>query len=969
MRNIIFIFLSLPVFLFSQEKLYQEIKDQCELRILNPSLKNRKCAKIRLHNGLQALLISDDKADQSAAALSVGVGSWSDPVEYPGMAHFTEHMLFMGSETYPNENEFWRVIFDNSGKTNAFTSFDRTVYMFSINQEAFEDAFDRFAHFFIDPLLHPSGIARELHAVDQEYAKNIENDNWRMYQISKEIGNQNHPNVQFSCGNSQTLSVIPHNELKGWYEKSYSANRMHLVVYSPLPIEDLKEKVALIFSQVPNRGADALVVDQPLSSEDQTGKFVFVEPIRNTQKLYLEWEVDPSYIHEDSKSIDLIAYALKRGQKKSLVEALKKEQLAEKLDIGVERLGDYHLLFQIEIELTDQGVNDLNTVITRTFQAIEGMKQTGIPPYLFHEMKTMSRINYEYQDREDAFEFVMQHGSALKDEDLASYPQKLLQSTVFNPQAVQSLLHELTPDSCHFYILAPSEKTEVVPTRQEKWLGGQYAFRSIEKAAFNQWKAPSLHGDIKIADPSPFLPSQLKVVNQVEELPFTKDPIRIVENEHGKVFYAKDEAFFTPEVTHLLHIRSPVLDGSPRTRAMSDVYLKSLLENLDPVLSCARSSGLEASFSADQCQFTISIRGYSEKAPPLVEEILKVMTHWELDGKKFENDKAYVLKKYENMERELPVFQAKELLNSVTTTDQPTSKEKYTALEGITYEEFSTFQKKLFETTYTEALLSGNLTLKDAESIWLDIRHLLSGHSYPKKNHHHRKVLAFPDGPFMVQKDTIAQGNGVILVLDQGPFSFQARAAQNVLAAALREAFFSTLRTKQQTAYIAKAWDEEVEMRLFQYFAVQSSTHQPLDLIYRFELFLEEFLQEMPYQFPRERFESIKENLIITLRQLGTRNQAEKASLLNKLAFEYENFSWIDERVEGLENLGYDEFLSYCRNFISRDNKKRLAILFEGKPLAPSPFTYKGITCDQITSAGKYIVNVKTNPLTSGNED
>ena len=969
MHKIIYLFLLLPVFLFSQEKLYRQIKDQCELQILNPSLKNRKCAKIRLHNGLQALLISDEKADQSAAALSVGVGSWNDPVEFPGMAHFTEHMLFMGSKTYPNENEFWRIIFDHSGKTNAFTSFDRTVYMFSINHEAFDDAFDRFAHFFVDPLLHPSGIARELHAVDQEYAKNIENDNWRLYQISKEIGNRNHPNARFSTGNSQTLSIIPHNELKNWYEKSYSANLMHLVVYSPMPIEELKEKVALIFSQVPNRGADPLAIDQSLFSEEQKEKFIFIEPICNIQKLYLEWEVDPSYIHESSKSIDLIAYALKRGQKWSLVEALRKEQLAEKLDVAVERLGNYHLLFQIEIELTDQGVANLDTVITRVFQAFEGMKQTGIPPYLFHEMKKMSRINYEYQTREDAFDFVMNHGAALMDEDLSTYPQKTLQPTFFNPQVAQTLLHNLTPASCHYYVLAPSQKTGVLPTREEKWLGGQYAFCNIKKTAYNQWNAPSVHNEIKIADPSPFLPSQLKVVNANKDLPFTKNPIQIVDNEYGKVFYAKDEIFFTPEVTHILHIHSPLLDGSPKAKALVELYLKSLKEKLSPILSSAESCGLDARFNADQCQFTISIQGYSEKAPLLVEGILKVMTHWELDERKFNNDKAYVLKKYENMQKELPIFQAKELLNSVMTSSRPTCDKKYNALKAITYEEFITFQKNLFETTYTEALLSGNLTLKDAESIWLDIRHLLTGKAYPQKDHHQRKVLTLPDGPFMIQKDTVARGNGVILLLDQGPFSFQSRAAQNILAATLREAFFSTLRTKQQTAYIAKSWDEEIEKRLFQYFAVQSSTHQPLDLVYRFELFLEEFLQEMPYRFPKERFESIKKNLIITLHQLGMRNQQEYATLLDKLAFEYENFSWIGERIKGIEHLGYDEFLSYCHNFISRDNKKRLAILFEGKAPDSVPFMYKGITCDQITSEGKYIVNVKTDPLHSGHEN
>jgi insulysin len=51
-----------------------------------------------LENGLKSLLISDPETDKSAASLLVKVGSLSDPKEYYGLAHFCEHMLFLGTE-------------------------------------------------------------------------------------------------------------------------------------------------------------------------------------------------------------------------------------------------------------------------------------------------------------------------------------------------------------------------------------------------------------------------------------------------------------------------------------------------------------------------------------------------------------------------------------------------------------------------------------------------------------------------------------------------------------------------------------------------------------------------------------------------------------------------------------------------------------------------------------------------------
>src|SRR3990167_10492538 len=236
---------------FSSLNPYTVIDDQSELTYLNPTLQNRKTLKLQLANGLEALIISDEMADQSAAAVRVGVGSWNDPFEYPGMAHFCEHMLFMGTEKYPSENEFFSLISDYAGSTNAFTAPNRTVYMFSSETDGFTALLDRFAHFFIDPLFNPANIAREMHAVDQEFAKNIENDSWREYMIFKETGSQEHPNRLFSTGNSETLAKIPQSALKEWHKANYVAGKMHLVLYSPLPLSELKQLAAGMFSAVP----------------------------------------------------------------------------------------------------------------------------------------------------------------------------------------------------------------------------------------------------------------------------------------------------------------------------------------------------------------------------------------------------------------------------------------------------------------------------------------------------------------------------------------------------------------------------------------------------------------------------------------------------------------------------------------------------------------------------------------------
>ena len=59
-----------------------------------------------LPNGLKILFISDPEANKSSASLGVNIGNLVDGLDVPGLAHFCEHLLFMGTEKYPSENDF-----------------------------------------------------------------------------------------------------------------------------------------------------------------------------------------------------------------------------------------------------------------------------------------------------------------------------------------------------------------------------------------------------------------------------------------------------------------------------------------------------------------------------------------------------------------------------------------------------------------------------------------------------------------------------------------------------------------------------------------------------------------------------------------------------------------------------------------------------------------------------------------------
>jgi len=64
-------------------------------------------------------------------------------VELPGLAHFLEHMLFMGTEKYPEENDYSKFLAENGGSSNAYTSSDHTNYYFDVSPKELNGALDR----------------------------------------------------------------------------------------------------------------------------------------------------------------------------------------------------------------------------------------------------------------------------------------------------------------------------------------------------------------------------------------------------------------------------------------------------------------------------------------------------------------------------------------------------------------------------------------------------------------------------------------------------------------------------------------------------------------------------------------------------------------------------------------------------------------------------------------------------------
>lgn len=932
-----------PFHLKAEESSFKVIKDLATLPLLNPSYHDQKIEKIELANGLQAILVSDPHVKQSAVTMTVMAGSWQEPDEFHGLAHFLEHMLFMGTEEYPDESSFTRFLTEHGGQTNAFTHGDYTSYMFALNTDGFSEGLKRFASFFKTPLLNPAGISRELNAIDQEFAQGFNNEDTRLYFVLKDIASPLHPFSRFQTGNSQSLAKASTDDLRKWFETHYSADLMKLYVLSSEPIEEIQEQVIRDFSGIKDRDVKHLHNLNPLFTKEALGHLVRIAPKNATQSLLITWEIPAQYPKMlESRPVDVVCTAIGYEGKNSLLALLKKEGLADSLGCGTVDLSSQVYLMTIEMKLTNKGLEQLDTVIEKVFQTIHMIAKHPFPDYVFEDYALMLKGRYQFEQRDEPFEWAMNQGSQLAQEPIATYPELTKTLQVLDKAAISSFLEFLTPQNGIFVLTAPSPKLD----KMEPWMQIPYSIEPIAETKLKAWSEASPSSEVNFPAKNPFLAHTLtatKAIVDKDIYPAITPPSAIFDSKGGKVYYAQDPFYQVPRSAILLQIQTPeIKDSKPRSVVMTDIYVHALRDNIRDLIDQAEMADLDVSIDRSLGGIVISIEGFTESLKAFFPYVIPKLTSIELTQGEFTLLRDSIQRGYENNVSAAPVKQAFDKFKATIFENFVNFNQKRASINKITLPIFQNFQNNLFNKTYIKGSITGSISEKEAKDMIASLDQIL--HKTPGSDAapYYPKIKASSDlnGPIVYSFNTKADGDAVILSLEVNGYSPTLRNVQEMLSQTMSEAFFSELRTKQQVGYIVFSESMELQKHLFNIFGAQSTTHTPTELIWRFELFIASYLDELTTNIPKERFETLKKSLT---KQLQTPPATLKQFNENifRLGFEMEDFEWTIKRLDALNNLTYADFLAISKSYLSRENKQRVALSITGQHPDTVPFEYK----------------------------
>ena len=772
-----------------------------------------------LPNGMKVLLLSDPKLNVASASMAVGVGNLSDPPERQGLAHYLEHMLFLGTEKYPSVAEFGEYLQRNGGYSNAYTARDRTNYHLEVQPAAFEGAVDRFAQFFIAPKFTPEFNEREVNAVHSEFQKNLEDDGWREYSLRNSVYRPGHPARNFGTGSRDTLKGTTREELLAFHQRYYSANRMTLALTGPGSLDQLEALARRYFMAVVDQQRPELRYPPDYLPPKAALRLLRMEPVKDLRRMTLTFPLPDLRADAGSKPAELVAFVLGAEGAGSLLAALKQEGLATGMSAGAEADTPDYGSFDMAVSLTPQGLTQYPRVLAMVFAAIEQLRRSGVPTHVFNERRTMATLDERFRDKGEGANLAVALANLLMDHPMAVAERVPYLWLREDPAAVQRLLGKLRPDNLLVTLVAKG-----LPTDQAApYFGTRYSYVEDSGPAWLALQQPPALAALRLPPPNSYVPTR------TELLPI--EPARLINEPALSLYYAQDTEFERPLVTHVVRMRLPRSLASRRSAALLYFYQACVKEALNETTYTAAEAGLKFDFGASLEGVTLSIDGYDASAARLLDEVLAGLRDCALSPARYAALKDRLLRDLSAFERADAYVTLQESRRRVVREFHYRPDELLPVARELTLAQVQSFAHSLYARGKLEALSYGNLGPTEAVATARRVAAVLRPAAVAPEQLLRRRLLSMPAGQSVRTSEALLVNNSAFRrEVALGGNAPELRAATLVLSAFLGPVVYTELRTKQQLGYIVFGGAGDEGATQFAYFIVQSGDY-PADVI------------------------------------------------------------------------------------------------------------------------------------------
>ena len=730
----------------------QDIKDS--------RYENRQYRNIILPNGIKALLISDPNIEKASVAINVQVGSFHDPQDREGMAHFLEHLLFLGTKKYPKVGEFEKFLGKHGGYGNAFTANQSTAYFFEVNPQYLREASDRLSQFFIAPLFNSQFVESESKIVHSEFSNHLSSNTAFVNAAIRDVLNPQHQMAKFAVGNAQTLDKISRQEVIDFYHQNYSSHLMTLAIIGRESLNQLQDFALDYFAKIPKRTVKPLKFGHSVLMPAQGVRFLQVKPPKEAHELILSFYLPPANQYYRSLPIMMIGSLLGREGKGSLFEFLKKKNLVLSLNVSPDFVTQVTSL-DIYLKLTKNGVKNYRQVVHHIFEYIKLLRQKGLPKTFFNDVVKISDLEFQYQGKIDGVNATL--NPVMMMQIMPSYfIYKPASSYMeFKPKVIDRFLFRLKPENLLVVLVDPSVKTKSTAPI----FGTKYTYQSHDKKWLNSLKNIQKNKSLKLPVKNQWLPDSLAILPKETEFYFSdasllglaqadlpkevleklqsfqsqkfqtwhelqkasqipdafkkkvmnyafSEPKTLMQCRGTHLWFAQDIVFDAPKSGIRLLFHTPKTSQGLRPYLLGKIYASIIREKLNAWRYELLVAGVTVDLFVSKKGLFIHISGYSDKLWNVLDFLVRRLHDVKFSQQRFQELKNESLRQWRNVFKEPPLAQTGYFMSRILYDSSYSVQEHEKALKTIRLSDVQKFGKNLLNQAFIEAFAYGNLDPK-----------------------------------------------------------------------------------------------------------------------------------------------------------------------------------------------------------------------------------------------------------------
>ena len=887
------------------------------IEIEKPKFDNRIFNGGQLENGIKFSIVNDPHLTKSFVSVCLNTGSFSDPSGYEGLAHFLEHMLFMGSKKYPDENHYNTRLNELGGESNAYTDVMETVYYFNVYDGGLEEIFDIFSRFFIDPSFDPDSISREINAVNSEHNKNINKDMWRKYQLMLNLTNKDSNVNTFVTGSLNSLQKkdIREQVIK-FYKKYYTTDNISISIASSKPIDQLYLIIEKTFGHISKKSEDSnnsnnFTLTKPFITENE-GKTFHLKSIANIYEIDWIWEIPCQELFLDSKDFEILETMITNKSDKSIYFHLKNKGFLHGISVEIR----YEGIFNICTRLTKEGYSNLGYIEAVLLDGLNKIINGDLKKFADY-YKQVNQINFDCInkiDSEDLCNMLAVNHHYRPTQKI--YSGILLISEIKSTKEYHDLFTKyLNINNCMKIISAQDyNQNKVVYNILPEYLA-EYSQVTNEFGTDSTYKVDDTLCLFQTTNE--YLNSEIKLIKDLDKF----DVPKLISERQ---WYGGCSKFGEPIVILLLHFNSNKFFNSPKSYILSNISCSILNFLATVILYKSSELGYSISFVPNSTTSSISIKisglnnvdNLKKLLCNVNDFIINIDKLFEKVSKTYVNNLIISFKEsYQNTEYLNPWEYSTYIIKNQQMSTEYSSKEIIRELELINYDLIKDYLSKILEGVALTTCVYGNIKSTQVSGLFNNFSKL-----FEKTNYSLAKINQ-PTNTMISHPNSQEKSNCITLYYPIGKFLPKETNLISLTTNILSQYFFDDLRTSEQLGYLVRMG--RTSIRDEQYIIQKIQSEKPID-----------FVESKIDLFNKKIFEIIEsvdfDNFVATLEsQLKEPDYSLDEKFMRyypEISLRQYLFDRNDILLKQLRKLTKNDLVDFIKKFINNDNKNKIII-------------------------------------------